>query len=80
MKTTISILRIAILITLGFFAMLFIVGELDSNTANWLIATVITKVLGIGLAVALVKLYNHWSKTDAIIMAADKFLGDDKEI
>lgn len=80
MKTTISILRIAILVTLGFFAMLFIVGELDSNTANWLITTVITKVLGIGLAVALVKLYNHWSKTDAIIMAADKFLGNDKEI
>lgn len=79
MKTTISILRIAILVTLGFFAMLFIVGELETTT-NWLITTVITKVLGIGLAVALVKLYNHWSKTDAIIMAADKFLGDDKEI
>lgn len=80
MKTTISILRIAILVTLGFFAMLFIVGELDSNTANWLITTVITKVLGVGLAVVLVKLYNHWSKTDVIIMAADKFLGNDKEI
>lgn len=80
MKTTISILRIAILVTLGFFAMLFIVGELETNTTNWLITTVVTKALGVGLAVALVKLYDHWSKTDAIIMAADKFLGDDKEI
>lgn len=60
MKTTISILRIAILVTLGFFAMLFIVGELETTT-NWLITTVITKALGVGLAVALVKLYNHWS-------------------
>lgn len=79
MKTTISILRIAILVTLGFFAMLFILGELEA-TSNWLITTVITKALGVGLAVALVKLYNHWSKTDAIIMAADKFLGNDEEI
>ena len=79
MKTTISILRIAILITLGFFAMLFIVGELETTT-NWLITTVITKAIGVGLGVALVKLYNHWLKTDDIIMAADKFLGKDEEI
>ena len=79
MKATISILRIAILVTLGFFAMLFIVGELETTT-NWLITTVITKSLGVGLAVALVKLYNHWSKTDAIIMAADKLLNNHEEI
>ena len=79
MKTTISILRIAILLTLGFFAMLFIVGELETTT-NWLITTVITKALGVGLAVALVKLYNHWSKTDDIIMAADKLLNNHEEI
>lgn len=79
MKTAISILRIAILATLGFFAMLLVFGEINS-TANWLIILLVTKALGVGLAVALVKLYNHWSKTDAIIMAADKFLVNDKEI
>lgn len=79
MKTTISILRIAILVTLGFFAMLFIVGELETTT-NWFVITVITKALGVGLGVALVKLYNHWSKTDDIIMAADKFLSNHEEI
>lgn len=79
MKTAISILRIAILATLGFFAMLLVFGEIN-NTANWLIILLVTKVLGVGLAVALVKLYNHWSKTDAIIMAADKFLVNDEEI
>lgn len=79
MKTAISILRIAILATLGFFAMLLVFGEINS-TANWLIILLVTKALGVGLAVALVKLYNHWSKTDAIIMAADKFLVNDEEI
>lgn len=79
MKTTISIIRIAILATLGFFAMLLVFGEVN-NTANWFIIMLATKALGVGLAVAFVRLYNHWSKTDAIIMAADKFLVNDEEI
>ena len=79
MKTTVSIIRIAILATLGFFAMLLVFGEVN-NTANWFIILLVTKALGVGLAVALMKLYSHWSKTDAIIMAVDKFLVNDEEI
>ncbi len=73
MNKTISIIRIAILLSLGMFAFLFLFSEeQDENPTVWLFHVVIDKVLAIGAIFYMTRLYKRWIKIDPWLMAYEK--------
>lgn len=73
MKKTISIIRIAILLALGMFAMLMIFGEeTQQDLSAWALQFLIHKAIGIIAAWAALRLYSRWSKIGPWLKACDK--------
>lgn len=65
MNKTISIIRIAILFSLGMVAFLLIFGEeQDADLLSWTFRFVIDKTIGIGTVFLIARLYKRWSKID----------------
>ena len=74
MNKTISILRIAVLISLGLFAFLFLFGEeQDESTTGFILHFLLDKGLAILAVLAMVALYKRWLKEDKWLQAYDKF-------
>lgn len=74
MNKTISILRIAVLISLGLFAFLFLfVEEQDESTVGFILHFLLDKSLAILAILAMVVLYKRWLKEDEWLQAYDKF-------
>lgn len=71
MTKLISIARILALLSLVLFAIVFVLGEEQGDTAWALSRIVIDKALGIGACILIGRLYKCWSKTDPWIMAYD---------
>lgn len=68
MNTTFSLIRIAILVTLGLLAFLLIFGEeQDETTLAFCLHVLFDKAIGILCILAFGQLYKHWSKTDKLI-------------
>ena len=60
MNKTISIIRIIILLTLGMFAMLFLLGEeQDANLLTWTLRFICDKALAIGAIFLIARLYKR---------------------
>lgn len=73
MNKTISIIRIAILLALGMFAILFIFGEeQNANLLTWMLRVIVDKALGFGAVILITRLYKRWSKVDPWFIAYDK--------
>lgn len=73
MNKTITIIRILILLTLGMFAMLFLLGEeQDENLLIWTLRFICDKALAIGAIFLINRLYKRWCKIDPWFMAYDK--------
>ena len=73
MNKTISIIRILILVSLGMFAMLFLLGEeQDENLLTWTLRFICDKALAIGAIFLIARLYKRWRKVDPWLMAYDK--------
>lgn len=73
MNKTISIIRIAILFSLGMVAFLLIFGEeQDADLLSWTFRFVIDKTIGIGTVFLIARLYKRWSKVDPWLKAYDK--------
>lgn len=65
MNKTISIIRIAILFSLGLLATLLIFcEEMDKNAGAFFLHFIVDKGLGIGLCFGIDRLYKRWSKVD----------------
>ena len=71
MNKIISIVRIAILLALGMFAIIFLLSE-ESDSATWLLRVIVDKALGFGAIFLISRLYKRWSKTDPWFIAYDK--------
>lgn len=69
MNATISIIRIAILLVLGFVSLTLVLGEIVEGAS--LLAFLIGKVLGFVLLYGTAKLYSTWVKQDAWLKAID---------
>lgn len=73
MNKTISIIRIATLLALGMFAILFIFGEeQNANLLTWMLRVIVDKALGFGAVILIARLYKRWSKVDPWFIAYDK--------
>ncbi len=76
MKKLISIIRLAILITLGFAATLLLFGEeQNDDTSVFLLQVLLDKLLAAALFCAAAILYKRWSITDPLLSG----LGSDEE-
>lgn len=74
MNKTISIIRIAILLTLAFVSIPLILGEeQDENILAWLLHFVTDKAVGFALVFLAVGLYKRWKTIDPWLIAYDKF-------
>ena len=72
MKTTESLIRIAILITLTSAAFLLILGEEQhENIPAFFFHVIHDKAFGIGCIYTMSRLYKRWSKTDKWIARFD---------
>lgn len=68
-----SLIRIAVLFTLGIVAIALLFGEEQTtDNANWFIHFVFDKSLSFGLIYCCVRLYKRWSKVDPWLMAYDE--------
>lgn len=77
MNKTISIIRIAVLLVLGFLAMIYLFGEeQDGNTLTLLLHMVLDKSLAFALCYLTCRLYKRWSKTDPLLMACDRMCNE----
>lgn len=77
MNKTISIIRLAILFALGFFAIILLFGEeQDENMWAFTLHMIADKTLALTLFYGIGRLYNRWSKIDPWIMACDKLCDD----
>lgn len=77
MNKTISIIRIAILFSLGMVAFLLIFGEeQDADLLSWTFRFVIDKTIGIGTVFLIARLYKRWSKIDPWFIAYDKMFDE----
>lgn len=72
MNKTISIIRIAILLALGMFAMVFLFGQEQDDSAWTLFQILIDKALALAAFWYMVRLYKRWSKIDLWLMAYNK--------
>lgn len=73
MNKKISIIRIAILVVLGCFAMIFLLGEeQDESLSAFFLHILVDKVLAIALCYYIGRLYKRWSKVDPWLKAYDK--------
>lgn len=65
MNNTESIIRIAILITLGVVGFALLLGEeMDENLYDFAIHMILDKAAGFSCICIMAKLYSRWSKTD----------------
>jgi len=76
MNKSVSIIRIVIMLALGMFAMLFLFGEEQGDSAWTLLQIAIDKGLAIGACFLIGRLYKRWSKIDTWLMAYDKMCDD----
>lgn len=73
MNKTISIIRIAILFSLGMVAFLLIFGvEQDEATFDFLLHVFVDKALAVAMFYYVGRLYKRWSKVDPWLKAYDK--------
>lgn len=72
MNKSISIIRIAILLSIGMFGMIFLFGQEQSDSTWTLFQILIDKALALAALGYMVKLYKRWSKIDPIIAKYDK--------
>lgn len=84
MNKATSVLRIAVLIALGFTAMYLVFGmEDDAALGSFALHFLADKILGSAAAVLFACLYMRWSKTDPMLRAydrlADKVADNDTE-
>lgn len=80
MKKAISILRIAILALMGSVGTLFLFGEEQDDTIlSFCLHFLFDKVLALALLAAMFMLFAHWSKTDPLLKAIDKWCDDADE-
>ena len=77
MNKTISIIRIAILLVLGCFAILFFFGEEQDETVFFfLFHVLVDKAIGLALFIYAGRLYKRWSKGDPWFKAYEKMLDE----
>lgn len=77
MNKTISIIRIAILLVLGCFAILFFFGEEQDETVFFfLLHVLVDKTLGIAIIIYTGRLYKRWSKVDPWLIAYEKMIDE----
>lgn len=77
MNKLISIIRIAILVVVCCFAILFLFGEeQDENVLTFVFHAIVDKALGIALFFWGGRLYKRWSKVDPWIKAYEKKLNE----
>lgn len=72
MNKSISIIRIAILLSIGIFGMIFLFGQEQSDSTWTLFQTLIDKALALAAFGYMGKLYKRWSKIDPWLMEYDK--------
>lgn len=73
MNKTISIIRLAVLLTLGTIAMIFLFGEeQDQSLPAFLVHVAVDKTLALALCYSIARLYKRWSKTDPWLMAYNR--------
>ncbi len=63
----ISIIRFATIMTVAFFATIFIFGEeQDENLGKWFLHFLFDKTLGVVLFLSCIAMFNKWRKTDSL--------------
>lgn len=77
MIKTISIIRIAILLTLGCVAFIFLFGEeQDEKPSAFLLHIIFDKALATALICHIAFLYKRWRKVDPWLKAYDRMCGE----
>lgn len=72
MNKSVSIIRVIILLALSTFAIIFLFGEEQGDSAWTFLQILIDKGLAIGVCYLIGKLYKRWSKVDPWLIAYDK--------
>lgn len=74
MNKLISVIRAAVLMTLGTCAIWLLFGEeTDQNLSAWTTRFIIDKALAFCIFYATTRLYKRWSKTDAWFITFEKW-------
>lgn len=77
MNKAISIIRVSILIVLGFLATILLFGEEQEESTAWfLLHVLMDKTIAIGLFYYIGHLYKRWSKVDPWLKAYDKMCNE----
>ena len=80
MKIALSILRIAVLLCLGFYAMSFFFNiENDESYLAFFLYVIFDKAFAVLLAYIAIRLYNRWAKVDKWIGWYDRKNGIETE-
>lgn len=74
MNKLVSIIRVAVVLALSTFALLFLFGEeLDENLSAWIHHFLIDKALAFLAFMVVARLYKRWSKTDPWFIAYEEW-------